>query len=283
MPGLRNTRNTLTAFVIFILIGNAILAFTPSASAFSWGGINARTDYSGVYSIGQYDAGTVNLTLSYDPYFFAFLPIWVDIKISGKPSWLEVITDQRTSALKPRENKVVKITFQMDNYNVKAGITGNIAINITGEVLKGTRFLQIDPTSAYIQVRYDPSLPPTVNITFPADGTEVKNTVVIMGNASDADGDRIQKVEINLGDGNWITANGTESWSYSWNTSGLLNRNYVIQARSYDGSEYSRIDSITVRVNNEEEDNDTSGSTPGFEMILLFGAVALAMLVKKRK
>lgn len=159
MPGLRNTRNALTAFMIFILIGNAILAFTPSASAFSWGGINARTDYSGIYSIGQYDEGVINLTLSYDPYFFAFLPIWVEIRISEKPSWLDIMLDQRTSAVKPRENKVVRITFQMDNYDVKAGTTGNVVINITGEVLKGTRFLQIDPTRAYIQVRYDPSLP----------------------------------------------------------------------------------------------------------------------------
>lgn len=282
MPGLKNTRNALTAFVLFILIGNVILVFTPSASALSWGKVNARIDYDGIYPVGQYDEGRVNMTISYDPYFFAFFPIWVEIKISEKPSWLDVALNQKTSAIKPRETKVVRITFQMDTHDVEAGITGDIAFNITGELLKGTKFLQIDSTRAYMHVMYAPSLPPIVNITFPSDGAEIRDTVVIRGNASDKDGDDIQKVEINLGDGKWITANGTASWSYLWNTTGLINRNYVIQARSYDGSEYSSIESITVRVNNEKEDDGISRSIPGFEMVLLIGAIALAAVMKRK-
>ncbi len=275
-------KNVLAVFMLIVMVGNAMLIAVPPASAFSWGKLDAHTDHSGVYSIGQYDIGEVNITVTYNPYFFAFFPIWMDIKVSEKPSWLDITLDQRTSAIKPRTSKTVKVDFQMDTLNVKAGTVGNFAFNITGEPIKGKRFLQIEPARVYVQVKYAPSLPPIVNITFPPDGAEVSNTVVIRGNASDADGDTIQKVEINLGDGNWIAVNGTSSWSYSWNTTGLINRDYVIQARSYDGSEYSTIKSVTVRVNNEKE-GDSAYSIPGFGMVLFILAIASVGMLKKRK
>jgi len=109
------------------------------------------------------------------------------------------------------------------------------------------------------------------------DGTEVKKTFTIHGTASDADGSgTIQKVEIKIGDGDWKVANGTTSWSYTWDLTGVDNGNYTIQARAYDGQEYSNIDSITIKVNE-------GGSTPGFELIVLLAAMAVVVLARKRK
>ncbi|MCD6147664.1 MAG: hypothetical protein J7J34_06685, partial [Thermoplasmata archaeon] len=62
------------------------------------------------------------------------------------------------------------------------------------------------------------------------------------------------------------------------------NGNYTIQARAYDGQEYSLIDSIAVNVKNVEGDN--AGNTLIYIIIvivLIIVMLVLAYLVIKRK
>jgi len=57
-------------------------------------------------------------------------------------------------------------------------------------------------------------------------------------------------------DGTWYTADGTTSWSYDWDTTqqddgrNITNGKHIIYARCYDGEEYSKVDAVTVYVNN---------------------------------
>jgi len=91
--------------------------------------------------------------------------------------------------------------------------------------------------------------PPTVTITSPTEGETVSGTITITGTASDSDG-TVQSVEVKIDNGAWQTATGTTSWSYSWDTTGVSDGSHTIYARSYDGTDYSTEDSVTVTVNN---------------------------------
>jgi len=126
-----------------------------------------------------------------------------------------------------------------------------------------------------------PNHKPTVEIIFPNNGTEVKKTIIIHGTASDEDGNEtIQKVEIKIGDGDWKVVNGTTSWNYTWDSTTVDNGDHVIQARAYDGQEYSSIDSIMVKVNNEK---GGGGGIPGFEMVALIAVLGAVVLVERKR
>ena len=50
----------------------------------------------------------------------------------------------------------------------------------------------------------------------------------------------------------WERANGYQNWAWAWNTSQDLNGRYTIEARSFDGFNFSEIYSIEVEVTNDD-------------------------------
>jgi hypothetical protein len=92
---------------------------------------------------------------------------------------------------------------------------------------------------------------PTVTITYPSNGATIARLVMISGTASDPDKeDNINSVEVKIGENDWATATGTTLWSYDWTTYASQNGMYTINTRSYDGKDYSEIQSITVTLDN---------------------------------
>ncbi|UCG68713.1 MAG: hypothetical protein JSV09_13050 [Thermoplasmata archaeon] len=90
---------------------------------------------------------------------------------------------------------------------------------------------------------------PQVDILFPTTGT-ISNTVVIRGTSSDSDGDgTITYVQVKI-QGDWEEAQGTTSWSFTWDTTVLDDGEYTIYARAFDGIEYSLEKSLVVWVDN---------------------------------
>jgi len=170
------------------------------------------------------------------------------------------------------------------NYSWDTTTVANGSHTIYARAYDGTDYSSIDSVTVNVN-NIPPNHKPTVEIIFPNDGTEVKKTFTIHGTASDADGNgTIQKVEIKIGDGDWKVVNGTTSWSYAWDSTSVDNGNYTIQARAYDGQEYSLIDSIAVNVKNVEGDN--AGNTLIYIVIvivLIIVMLVLAYLVIKRK
>ncbi|MFH0815322.1 MAG: M14 family zinc carboxypeptidase [Methanobacteriota archaeon] len=83
---------------------------------------------------------------------------------------------------------------------------------------------------------------PTVAITTPSEGAYVVyNTVAtITGTSADSDG-TVQRVEVKIDREAWQTATGTTSWTYNWNLAGWAPGPHRIQARSYDGTDYSMV------------------------------------------
>ncbi|MDI6917719.1 MAG: Ig-like domain-containing protein [Thermoplasmatales archaeon] len=133
-----------------------------------------------------------------------------------------------------------------------------------------------------IDVYYQiPNQKPTVTIISPSENDSVANTITITGTANDTDG-IVQKVEIKIDAGSWVNATGTTSWSYKWDTTTVSNGEHTIYARSFDGANYSTMQSVTVNVGNEKEDGGVA-FIPAFELISLISAFCLALAFKRRK
>jgi hypothetical protein len=92
-------------------------------------------------------------------------------------------------------------------------------------------------------------LPPTVSITYPAEGAVVSGTVNITGTAGDETA--VVSVKVKIDNGPWMTADGTTSWSFSWNTTTVVNGTYTITARADDGNHTSEEASINLTVDNK--------------------------------
>jgi len=94
---------------------------------------------------------------------------------------------------------------------------------------------------------------PTVSVTSPSPDATVSGTTTIQGTASDTDG-IVQSVQISINDSTFssglLTVTGTTSWTAEWDTTTVSNGEYTIYARSFDGTDYSTMDSVTVTVNN---------------------------------
>lgn len=94
---------------------------------------------------------------------------------------------------------------------------------------------------------------PNVEIDFPGDGATLEDLVLITGTASDADEDDTLDVEIRILPDEWQSVDDLTDgdWSHGWDTTDVPNGEYTIEARAYDGEDFSDISSITVTVENE--------------------------------
>jgi hypothetical protein len=92
---------------------------------------------------------------------------------------------------------------------------------------------------------------PVVAITYPSDGMTVSNLVMVSGTASDPDTKgTVVKVEVQIGDGAWVLAQGTTLWSVDWTTYSYSDGSYILSARSWDGEAYSDVNTVTVTLHN---------------------------------
>jgi hypothetical protein len=90
---------------------------------------------------------------------------------------------------------------------------------------------------------------PMVFITEPYQNEIVSGLVVVKGTASD--NNNVERVEVRVAPNNWQIANGFQNWAWAWNTSQDLNGRYTLEARSFDGYNYSVIYSVEVEVTND--------------------------------
>ncbi len=123
-----------------------------------------------------------------------------------------------------------------------------------------------------------PNERPTVSISVPSQGEDLSKQVTISGRAEDPE-DGLVKVEISFDGNSWRTAEGTEHWSFFWDTSGMENGNIRLRARSFDGEHYSEEVTIDVTVSNKDDDGDS----PGFELYLLIPGLLAALFIFRRE
>ena len=102
---------------------------------------------------------------------------------------------------------------------------------------------------------------PEVEILSPVNNSKVTGLVVISGRAADAEGE-LASVEIKIGNDQWMTAEGTTFWSYTWDSKDMIKSTggVSIKARAIDIDErYSEIDSIQLLIDNIVLDSDNDG------------------------
>ena len=80
---------------------------------------------------------------------------------------------------------------------------------------------------------------PLVFITEPYQNAVVSGLVVVKGTASD--NNVVDYVEVRVLPNIWEKANGYQNWAWAWNSSQDLNGRYTIEARSFDGFNFSEI------------------------------------------
>ena len=120
---------------------------------------------------------------------------------------------------------------------------------------------------------------PTVTTSSPSDDETVSGTITVSGSASDPDG-VVTVVQIRIDGGSWETASGTTSWSYSWNTTKVSEGSHTISVRSFDGTNYSSIDSVNVNIKNEgedEEEDETSAKL--FDIPWLYILIPIVIII----
>ncbi|MCE5213639.1 MAG: Ig-like domain-containing protein [Methanobacterium sp.] len=89
---------------------------------------------------------------------------------------------------------------------------------------------------------------PTVVITDPSDGSSVSGVVNIIATASDVSG--VSHVQFSTPSGEYTDSDGTDGWSCSWNTLGLIDGSYSITATAYDTLGNSANYTINLDVDN---------------------------------
>ncbi len=76
------------------------------------------------------------------------------------------------------------------------------------------------------------TVPPSISLQTPANAAVIAGILTISGTA--ADNIAVQKVEIQLDNGPWVTATGTLSWSYTLDSSNFLNGRHLVAVRAAD-------------------------------------------------
>ena len=140
--------------VILALVG-AVLLLSQNSNAFSWGKIDATPDTSIAY-VERYGLQEIRLTVEYQPYYFGYLPAYVEVSVEGSPSWLTVIASPQTFVLQPRTAKTVSILMQVKQHDIQAGQSGTIDIAVRGRLVTGGMLRTIDAAKVSIIAGYNP-------------------------------------------------------------------------------------------------------------------------------
>jgi hypothetical protein len=122
---------------------------------------------------------------------------------------------------------------------------------------------------------------PRIELISPSEGQKVKGQVTASGRTIKGTL-AVIKVELRVDSGDWAEANGTATWTFQLDTTRLQNGRHTLQARVFDGMDYGVSANRTITVDNQKKAADKA-STPGFEAVAAAGAVAVALLARRRR
>lgn len=109
-------------------------------------------------------------------------------------------------------------------------------------------------TSAEATVNVTVNQAPNVTVERPREGRTVDGEVDVTGVADDRE-DGIERVEVQVDDGPWQEAVGTNRWTFNWNTSTVEDGNHTVTVRVHDGGPApAATDQVNVTVSNARND-----------------------------
>jgi len=113
-----------------------------------------------------------------------------------------------------------------------------------------------------------------VAIDRPSENEKVKGKMIVSGTATKGTLE-VVSAQVRIDGGDWIDVAGNYTWQYSLDTTRLKNGKHLLEARAFDGNDYSDLASVNFTVDNQKAQG--KGFIPGFEIGLLF--VALMIVV----
>jgi hypothetical protein len=134
-----------------------------------------------------------------------------------------------------------------------------------------------------IYVNVSERVKPKVDFITPAEGQKVKGKVSVTGGSARGTLD-IVKIQLRVGSGKWVNTSGNSSWEFMLVTSKLGNGKHTLQARAFDGMDYSEAVNRTITVDNAKAGGKMlipgfSGRITAVAMVMVLGWV----LRKKRE
>jgi len=141
-------------------------------------------------------------------------------------------------------------------------------------------------TTTTIKLPVPGSRLPIVSILTPMSSAPYSGKVDFAGTARAlTSGRSIVSVQWQVDNGAWLTASGTENWSFEWNTVGAKQGTHALRVRSFDGVNYSAVAERSVSVDNPVAPGGGMDLTPVL-LILVVVIVAGALVgvfVMRRK
>ena len=139
-----------------------------------------------------------------------------------------------------------------------------------------------DGTVAIWRIIVRENLPPTVTITAPEEGQRVEGLLVIEGTAHD-DWDRTKWVRVQVSDGNWFEATGTDNWTIELNMTQFDRGKATLHAQAYDGEQMSRIASLEIYIVGEYgkgDDGEWPRGIPLVPFVIIVLVIALIVMFR---
>ncbi len=113
-----------------------------------------------------------------------------------------------------------------------------------------------------VSVVRPPDLSPVVTVTSPANNSQLEGVVTITGTALDAEGP-VATVLVSVGGpDDWLSAVGTEAWSFQWDTRRMTDGLYQVWVEASDGERSARV-WVQYVVRNPEPPNQSPTVTLG--------------------
>ena len=121
----------------------------------------------------------------------------------------------------------------------------NLLLSAPGQVTLAAR----DPRGGADEQTFNLTVvpPPSCNFTYPANGATVSGRATMRGSAT-AGATPLRRVEYNLDGNGWMNCQGTEKWSFTVDASKLSEGRHIVQARAYDGTDYSETAALAFDV-----------------------------------
>jgi len=121
---------------------------------------------------------------------------------------------------------------------------------------------------------------PSVLITRPAENEKMKGKTSFTGTTVKGTLE-VANVQVRLDNGDWANATGIYTWQYDLDTTKLKNGKHKLEARAFDGKDYSDIVGRQFTVDNQKA--AAKGFIPGFTVIGVVLALAVGSFVLLRK
>lgn len=194
---------------------------------------------------------TINVTVDRAPS--------VTIENPDEDDEVEGVVDVRGTASDP-ENSLDQVRVHVDDgpwQNVTGTSQWSFSWNTTN-VTDGNHSLTVEADDGNltatevvnVTVANEANEDPIVAIEQPEANATVSGEVEVAGTASDPDG-TVEQVLVRVDDGLWHEADGTENWTFQWQTSSWVDGEHTVVAKADDGNATSTA-SVNVTTDNGE-------------------------------